>query len=467
MPRAPFHLEACCEPGLVAGPQRGPAARPSASAWVPRWVGLVLSLLLAPTACRHGPEPIKEPALSRPTGRELFRRARFKELTESDPDGMARLARLMRSSNVSEAEDYDDFVARASYRRGEVEAARQAMAGLSETNKTRRILEALLAHADPKVPLRESECERRLVDLPLNAKALDRGYVVIDVEVDGAPLRVLWDTGATDNVLSPRAADTLQLPLADVQLTLRRRDDALVVRLSASATRELALGPWRLRNVPWLVSDLDTVEGLKRDLDLVDGFLSPQLLLPNGCFAVDRVKSVLSLGFGAKACVQLMAGASRTTPLFSWDGEVYAAARVWRSPELAVRLETGSPITFLRAHAARWLPTGLIAGVEGAPDEEIARALSREVPIELAGRQTMVSAIDLDPSRQEVSHDDIATLGNDVLLQGRGIAIDFTRMEVGTLELEEPGAPGGARSIDLAPPPPTEEGDGEPGSRPR
>ncbi|MCK6547228.1 retroviral-like aspartic protease family protein [Myxococcota bacterium] len=405
---------------------------------------LALALVLA-SACagpriepKHGSPRATEDAL------ELFRRARFAELTRQDPDALGSFAKRLRSSNVSMSEDYDDLVARAAYRRGEVEVAREAAAALSEDNKTRRLVEALLTHVDPLVPVRESRTTKRIVELPLEARALDRGYLVIPVVIDDRRYDVLWDTGATDNVLGPDAADQLELPETEVQFTLRRRDDALVVRLAATVTRELHVGAWAVRNVPWLVSELDTVEGLKRDIADVDGFLSPQLLLPNGCFAVDRRAAILRIGFGAQACAQLMADATLRTPLYTWDGELFVSARVDASPELAVRVETGSPVTFLRTHAARYLPKDLLLVRGGrATGEEIARDLGGRVSISVAGRQARVPAIELDPARPGSAHDDIATLGNDVLLQGRGLVVDFTRMELGTLDVaavDEPGS---------------------------
>jgi hypothetical protein len=45
-----------------------------------------------------------------------------------------------------------------------------------------------------------------------------------------------------------------------------------------------------------------------------------------------------------------------------------------------------------------------------------------------------VSAIDLEPHRRSDAHDDVATLGNDILLQGRGVAVSFRDMSLGTLD---------------------------------
>src|SRR5262249_653046 len=147
-------------------------------------------------------------------------------------------------------------------------------------------------------------------------------------------------------------------------------------------------------------------------------------------------------GFGERACKQIMEVTSRKTPIFPWDGEVFVSARVSQSPELAVRIETGSPVTFLRGHAARYLRQGILPNNPGDADGEIAAKLRRRVTGRVVGREKLVSAIDLDPSRQEAAHDDIATLGDDVLLQGRGVAIDFTRMELGTLDFETVTEPG-------------------------
>jgi hypothetical protein len=397
---------------------------------------LALTVLISTAACRSGPEPIKEPPLAPPDAQELFHRARFGELTKDDPEQIDKLALQMQQPGASDVERYADFMAKQAYREGDGKKALETVAVLGAENRTRRILEPLLQHADLARPLRGSNLKKGTIDLPLASVALDRGYPIVEVEIAKKTLRLLWDTGATENMLSPSAAETLALDKTDVQFLVMRKDDGLVVRFGASAVDKMDIGPWKLSNVPMLVAELDTIENLKRDIHEIDGFLSPQLLVPHGCFRIDRVKAILTVGFSEGPCREMMETAQQKSPLFNWNGEVYTSARVYQSPELAVQLETGSSVSFLRNHAARWLPRGVLREAPEEMDGEIAHGLKEDITIQVAGRAKNVSAIDLAPTREARAYDDIATLGNDVLLQGRGVIVSFASNEMGALALE-------------------------------
>lgn len=400
------------------------------------WTALGVSLTLF--ACATATEPPRSPALRPPDSVELFRRARFEELAAGGTDKIPVLAAALDVRGKG-PEQLDEHEARVAYLRGDGLAAQAALSKLPAEHRTRRMLESLLGHVDPSKPLRASKVAARTIALPLEPVALDRGHPIVEAKIAGRVVRLLWDTGSAENILSPRAAELLELPWSRESVTLRRRDDALVARFGTTGTPVLALGGWSIENVPWLVTELEMVENLRSDLDGVDGFLSPQLLLPSGCFAIEKHAAVLRVGFDAETCTEMMDGARLRTPLFGWNGEVFAVARVQDSPGLAVQLETGSAVSFLRTHAARWLPVGSIMADQEERDGEIAHALRRSVTLRLADRAQVVSAIDLEPNRDARIHDDIATLGNDVLLQGRGVVVSFAGRQLGTLDAPRSG----------------------------
>jgi hypothetical protein len=377
---------------------------------------------------------------------ELFRRARFKELSELDRGGSAHWVERIKTRAMSEGEDLADWSARVAYRRGDAVAARSALNALGAENRTRKIISALLDNVDASAPLRVTT--RRpagLVELPLIKEALALGLPVLDIEIQGRRFRMLWDTGASENVLSPRAVGELELVRTDVQFPVLRDVDGYVVRFAATGTPEVQIGPWSVRNVPWLVADLETVAKLlSRATAGLDGFLSPQLLIPQGCFRIDLEKQRLAIGFDPDPCDAMLKEARQRAPVFTWNGEVYASARIHQSPEVAVQLETGSPITFLRSDATRYLPSGTIKKED--KEEEIAHALDRTVAFDIAGRRRMISAIDLEPRRITDGHDDLATLGTDLLLLGRGLVVSFSSMELGLLGGEAPPAPDAAHA---------------------
>lgn len=405
----------------------------SASATRGAPISLAATLTLA--ACAGSAEPIAARSERPPSAVELFRRARFRELAGTNSAAVGAIAASLYTRSTRDAARTADWDARASYRRGDPWNTRAHLSALPPENRTRLILEALLAHADGSAPLRRSSIDAGALVLPLEPQALDRGYPVLRVELEGQTHHLLWDTGATENVLGPHVLDALALARTEVQFVVPRGADALVVRATATATGELSIGPWLVRNIPWLVAELETVEKMRRELAALDGFLSPQLLLPRGCFAIDRVEAVLVIAFDPPTCRRLVETAHWKAPLYGFDGEVYASARVHHSPDVAVQVETGSPVTFLRSDASRYLPAGAIDGGASRPvdGEVIAQRMVQPVSIQIAGRERTVSAIDLLPRRQNAAYDDIATLGNDVLLQGRGVVVSFATMEIGTL----------------------------------
>jgi hypothetical protein len=392
--------------------------------------GRAVVLISIATACATT-EPPKAPE-PRVDVVELFRRARFKELSELDASAAIRWVTRIRAKQMADGEDVADTTARVAYRQGDAPAAKEAVNALSASNRTRKIISALLDNVDASKRLRETIGEHPgRVQLPLLKPALAVGLPVIEIELKGRRFRMLWDTGASENVLSPKAVDELDLGRTDVQFPVLRDIDGYVVRFAATGTEELRIGPeWTVKNVPWLVADLSTVADLlNRATAGLDGFLSPQLLIPQGCFNVDKARAVLDLGFDKRTCAAMVAGLPHRAPVFTWNGLVYASAKIHESPEVAVQLETGSPISFLRSDATRYLPGGAIKS-PGAEDE-IAHALTKTVDFHVAGRQRAISSIDLQPRRVTDGHDDLATLGTDILLEGASMIVSFATMELG------------------------------------
>lgn len=312
--------------------------------------------------------------------------------------------------------------------------------GLNQRSHTNRLLTALLENVDQDAPIRQSNMQRGIIALDLDAAALAVGFPVVKMNMMGRNFRMLWDTGATENVLRPEVADELDLVRSDVQFTVMRQSAGYIVRFATTATEEMTLNNWSNKNVPWLITDLSTMDEIfGKGSSRIDGFLSPQLLLRDGCFAIDRQAKRLLLGFGASSCTDMMVSVTNKAPVFTWNGEVYTSARVNTSPELAVQVETGSPVTFLRSDASRYLPRGAINGATAAQDDaaDIAHELSRRVPFHVAGREVSMTTIDLGASRSSNGHDDIGTLGTDLLLNGNGVVVSFATMEMGILSASD------------------------------
>ncbi len=384
----------------------------------------LLVLVLPLVACAATPTPFARggPPANGADALELFRRARFAELAATEDASVVTWVHRLRPSHVAEGEDVADWTARLAYRRGDGAAARAALNGLPALHSTRATLEALLDHVDVERPLRALHGPE-LVSIPLAPDALALGLPVVELTIAGRRLRMVWDTAATENLLSLEAAAELDLVRSRVHYAVRDREAGWVVRFEATGTPAMSLGGLEASNVPWLVADLGADRTVVEAVGRIDGFLSPQLLLADGCFELDRLHRRLRVGRSAAACRAMLAAAPERSPLFVWGGEVFASAQLPGSPELAVRLETGSPVTFLRADAARWLPEGAIE--RPAEEGELAETLARAVPLSVAGQVAALRTIDLAPSRRSSGHDDVATVGTDVLLQGRGVVVSF------------------------------------------
>jgi|GEM_PF-3227729 len=368
---------------------------------------------------------------------ELFRRARFGELSRAQGQGGENWVQSLRPDWVSEQQDIADWNARVAYRKGNTAMVLENLENLHRRSHTNRLLTALLENIDQDAPIRQSNVSQGVMSLELDEAALSVGFPVVKMNMMGREFRMLWDTGATENVLRPEVAEELDLVRSDVQFTVMRQAAGYIVRFATSATDEMALGSWTNKNVPWLVTDLSTMDEIfGKGTARIDGFLSPQLLLRDGCFTIDRSAKRLLLGFGEASCAGMMVSVTSKAPVFTWNGEVYTSARVNASPELAVQIETGSPVTFLRSDASRYLPRGAINGAASAADEDsvnIAHELARRVPFQVAGREVSMTTIDLGASRTSNGHDDIGTLGTDLLLNGNGVVVSFATMEMGIL----------------------------------
>jgi hypothetical protein len=380
-----------------------------------------------------GIEPKKEPPLSL-DAMELFRRARFLELSTVDNKSFAQVIERLRPKTMTPREEELDFTARRAYRMGDGKTASAAIVPLPESSKTRQILSAFLANVELDQRLFTVSASDEKISLPLDRLALGAGYAVVSAKIRGMELRLLWDTGSTENVISEEVALGLGLPQTRVQFVLHRGLDALVVRFAATGVAQIDLGPVLFENVPLLVTELHTVSEHAAKETRIDGFLSPQLLLPHGCFSVDRVKAELEIAFDPASCTSMIQVPRDRERLFTWDGEVYVNSRIHRTRNLALQLETGSPVTYIRADASRYVPKGSIDATPAESDGEIAHDLARTVVVGCGGRKKVVSAIDLEPRRHTIGHDDLGTVGTDVLLQGRGYVVSFAEMMMGFLE---------------------------------
>ncbi len=398
-----------------------------------RRVLLTACSLFLGAACASGPELIQaREAPADPV--ELFRRARFAELVELQGRDQMTWTLRSRANRPLQGWELSDWQARNAYRQGDGATAARAVEQLHKSSYTRKVVGALLDNVDTEAPLRQSFPSGEEVELDLHPEALLAGFPVVRVEMHGRKFHMLWDTGASENVLSPSAVDALDLVRTDVQFPVIRAQDGYVVRFSATGVESVHLDRWRVTNMPWLVTPLDEMAAAFKTIGLeLSGFLSPQLLLREGCFAIDRANARLRIGFTRARCGEMMVSVRSATPMFRWNGEIYAAARVHQSPDLAVQVETGSPVTFLRADATRYLPKGLIGRSLSEDEAEIAHDLRSQVRLSVADVAKPVATIDLEASRNNVAHDDIATVGTDVLLHAHGLVMDFVTMQMGFL----------------------------------
>jgi len=138
--------------------------------------------------------------------------------------------------------------------------------------------------------------------------------------------------------------------------------------------------------------------------------------------------------------------------MYEWNGEIYTSVQILSSPLVGARLETGSNATFLRHDAVRYLPAGTLTESIVAFRGEIAGSLDKDIPLRFAGRVSNISAIELEASRMTTGHDDLATVGTDLLLQESDrLWVDFSTMSLGFLppaptnQFPEIGEPGGPR----------------------
>ena len=367
---------------------------------------------------------------------ELFRRARFAELALASDVKTVVWERRLHRARGHDGEALAELMVRDAYNSGDGASAQASLEGLSKHSTLRLLLTELLESVDQSKKLRSSVVDSDRIELALDRDALAHGYPVVEVRIAGRKLKMLWDTGATENVLDPKTVDELELVKSDVRFRIHRADSAYVARFATTGVEQFNIGAWKVRNTPWLISELTTVEGMFGATDKkLDGFLSPQLLLRDGCFAIDRSRAKLVVGFAKGSCKALIAGTQGRAPLFRVDGEVYASAKVEDSPEVAVQLETGSPITFLKADATRYLPEGMVSMSTALNRENdmVAHATGTIVSFRMAGKLDAIEAIDLQPSRKPSGHDDIASIGTDILLDGRGLVVSFASMEVGFL----------------------------------
>ena len=100
---------------------------------------MLASLLVA---CASDPQLRKAPALTS-DALELFRRARFMELTQVEGGESMSWAHRLRPRWIPEGEDVADWSARVHYRRGDAKGAWASLNGLPVRNHTRRLLTAL------------------------------------------------------------------------------------------------------------------------------------------------------------------------------------------------------------------------------------------------------------------------------------------------------------------------------------
>ena len=378
---------------------------------------------LVSAAAGIGPDPV-----------ELFRRARFAELAVADDVKTIVWARRLHRARMHEGEALAELMVRDAYLMGDGESAAAALLGLSEGNPLRLLLAELLEAVDRSEELRTSRIATDQIELQLDPRALEFGFPVVVAQIKGRRFKMLWDTGATENVLRPGSVEELDLVESRIRYRVMRDAAGYVMRFAATGTRKFKLGPWSVHNTPWLITEFASIPDMFGDSeDKIDGILSPQLILRGGCFIIDRARARLVVGFGKARCKQMSSRVPVRTAMFCLDGEVYASAKVHRSPDVAVQLETGSPVTFLRADATRYLPEGMIGRALGDEEDQIAHALSDRIVFRVADRTRYVDAIDLEPIRKPSGHDNIASMGTDVLLDGRGVLVSFATMEMGFL----------------------------------
>lgn len=422
----------CASKRLGKSEDRG---KSGVEACVRRVVGVCLGTALALSeACASFPEPIESPMLITDNV-ELFRRTRFQELAAIEGQREQSWISFLGRRQALSKEHLAILDLRGAYARGDVKAMVETLERIPSRRPASRLFSAILENVNLHQQIRYLHRESKRVELPLNRAHLERGIPVVEVNIYGRRFSFLWDTGSTENIMSHELADELDLVLTDVHFPVVRDRDGYVVRLAAAHTTDIQMGNWKWSNFPWLISDLRLLNQSMKTLAAgIDGVLSPQLLLPESCFLIDRHRAMLELVADRDQCKTLGDTAAASNRMYAWNGEIYASVQILSSPWVGARLETGSSATFLRHDAVRYLPKGAIAHSIVEQRGEIARTLDKSIAVHFAGRQAEVFAIELEASRMTTGHDDLATIGADLLLRASDrLWVDFSSMSVGFL----------------------------------
>ena len=91
--------------------------------------------------------------------------------------------------------------------------------------------------------------QARVIDGLVEIRAGDHGHFVLEASVDGANLRFLVDTGASDVVLSPRDAVRLGLDIKSLSFNKVYRTANGIVRGAPVRLKRVAIGPIVVENV--------------------------------------------------------------------------------------------------------------------------------------------------------------------------------------------------------------------------
>jgi hypothetical protein len=398
-------------------------------------ISFYLSLtFLLPPACAATHDPIESPMLFTDNV-ELFRRTRFQELAALEGLKSSDWLRFLNHARALTDEHLAILNLREAYARGSAGQMKEILTRLPPHRPAHRLFSAILENIEPQREIRFLTTDKDRVEIPLDRSHLQRGVPVVELQIYGRRFAFLWDTGSTENIMSHKVAEELDLVRTDVHFPVKRDRDGYVVRLGASHTGEVRLGAWKWSNFPWLISDLRIInQNLGAEAAGIDGVLSPQLLLPNRCFIIDRERAMLEIIASPQGCQSVKQAVRSTNALYEWNGEIYASVQILKSPLVGARLETGSNATFLRHDAVRYLPPGTLLESVVKIKGEIARTLDKSIPLRFAGRVSQMSAIELEASRMTTGHDDLATIGTDMLLRNTDrLWVDFATMSVGFL----------------------------------
>ena len=379
---------------------------------------------------------------------ELFRRTRFEELSKEYGRDTERWIKFLEKEHVLSPDHLKILRLRLAYAQGDVETIKQWIQQLPPPQPAHRLFQAILKNVDPSNTIRSLESHRRSLSIPLNKEYLLRGIPVVEAIIYGRQFLFLWDTGSIENIMSENLAAELNLAETKLQFPVLRDKDGYVVRVSAAHTSEVSISDVKWRNFPWLVSDLRAINThLRRNNIELDGILSPQLLLHEKCFVIDRSNATLEIFLNAQDCVSLPSSSRNTTPLYSWNGELFTSVKISSSPLLGARLETGSNASFFRHDAIRYLPAGSLADNIVDFRGEVIRTLASQVTLQFGNRDKPLSTIELEASRMTTGHDDLATLGTDLLIQKTDrLMVNLASMTLGYIDEEnkddtEPGLP--------------------------